>query len=52
MSADEYLEIILNREAVDTGQFSPVRGVQAVLCPSFRAGRATSCSPSIPAAPL
>ena len=33
MSADEYLEIILNREAVDTGQFSPVRGVQAVLYP-------------------
>jgi hypothetical protein len=33
MSADEYLEIILNRDAVDTRQFSPVRGVQAVLYP-------------------
>lgn len=33
MSADLYLQNILNREAVDTGPFSPVRGVQAVLYP-------------------
>jgi hypothetical protein len=33
MSADTYLQSILNREAVDTGPFSPVRGVQAVLYP-------------------
>lgn len=33
MGADEYLQAILDREAVDTGPFSPVRGVQAVLYP-------------------
>src|ERR1700730_12314279 len=33
MSADPYLQNILNREAVDTGPFSPVRGVRAVLYP-------------------
>ncbi len=33
MTADEYLQLILAREAVDTGVFSPVRGVQAVLHP-------------------
>jgi tRNA nucleotidyltransferase (CCA-adding enzyme) len=33
MSPDEYLHAILTREAVDTGPFSPVRGVQAVLYP-------------------
>jgi hypothetical protein len=33
MSADVYLQNILSREAVDTGPFSPVRGVQAVLYP-------------------
>lgn len=37
MSADAYLHGILNREAVDTGIFSPVRGVQAVLEPVIRA---------------
>jgi len=33
MTPDEYLQAILTREAVDTGPFSPVRGVQAVLYP-------------------
>jgi len=33
MGADEYLQAILNRETVDTGPLSPVRGVQAVLYP-------------------
>jgi len=33
MSADVYLQNILNREAVDTGPFSPVRGVQATIYP-------------------
>jgi tRNA nucleotidyltransferase (CCA-adding enzyme) len=33
MSRDVYLQNILNREAVDTGPFSPVRGVQSVLYP-------------------
>lgn len=33
MSADSYLQNILNREAVDTGPISPVRGVQAVIQP-------------------
>ncbi len=36
MTADEYLQGILNREAVDTGLFSPVRGVQAVIDPIVR----------------
>jgi hypothetical protein len=33
MSADAYLQTILNREAVDTGLYSPVRGVQTMLQP-------------------
>jgi hypothetical protein len=33
MTADEYLQLILNRETVDTGTPSPVRRVQAVLSP-------------------
>lgn len=33
MSADAYLQTILNREAVDTGPSSPVRGVQSVIQP-------------------
>jgi len=33
MTADEYLRDILNREAVDTGPLSLVRGVQTVLYP-------------------
>ena len=36
MSADNYLQQILNREAVNTGIFSPVRGVQAILEPTIR----------------
>ena len=36
MSADVYLQQILNREAVDTGIFSPVRTVQATLEPAIR----------------
>jgi len=33
MSADAYLQRILQREAVDTGLDSPVRGVQATIQP-------------------
>ena len=33
MSADVYLQTILNREAVNTGPLSPVRGVQSVIYP-------------------
>jgi hypothetical protein len=33
MSSDVYLQNILNREVVDTGPFSPARGVQAILYP-------------------
>lgn len=36
MTVDAYLQQILNREAVDTGIFSPVRGVQATLEPAIR----------------
>ena len=36
MSADAYLQQILNREAVDTGIFSPVRAMQATLEPAIR----------------
>jgi Nucleotidyltransferase domain len=36
MTADLYLQQILAREAVDTGIFSPVRGVQASLEPALR----------------
>ena len=36
MNADTYLQQILNREAVDTGIFSPVRAVQATLEPAIR----------------
>jgi hypothetical protein len=36
MSADAYLQAILNREAVDTGPYSPVRGVQTVLMPIIK----------------
>jgi hypothetical protein len=37
MSGDAYLQGILNREAVDTGPYSPVRGVQSTLAPLVRA---------------
>ena len=33
MRADEYLQRILQREAVDTGLYSPVRGVQTTIQP-------------------
>jgi hypothetical protein len=33
MNADEYLEIVLNREAVNTGPLLPVRDVQGKLNP-------------------
>lgn len=49
MTADEYLQAILRREAVDTGILSPVRGVQAVIHPIIKewAGiRLVSLSPS------
>jgi tRNA nucleotidyltransferase (CCA-adding enzyme) len=36
MSADQYLYGILQREAVDTGLFSPVRGAQGVLTPRLQ----------------
>jgi hypothetical protein len=36
MTADECLQRILNREAVDTGPYSPVRGVHSVLSPIIR----------------
>jgi hypothetical protein len=37
MSADAYLQAILAREAVDTGPYSAVRGVQGVVEPIVRA---------------
>jgi hypothetical protein len=36
MSADEYLQRILARESVDTGPYSPVRGVQALVMPALQ----------------
>ena len=36
MSADEYLQRILQREAVDTGPYSPVRSVQVKIEPAIR----------------
>src|SRR6266540_2339877 len=33
MSVDDYLQRILDREAVDTGPYSPVRNVQLQLSP-------------------
>jgi hypothetical protein len=35
MTADEYLQQILAREAVDTGSYSPVRGVQTQIQPAI-----------------
>ena len=49
MSADEYLQNILQREAVDTGPLSPVRNVQTQIQPIIRdwAGdKLVSISPS------
>jgi hypothetical protein len=37
VTADQYLSGILDRETVNTGLYSPVRGVQAVLMPSINA---------------
>lgn len=37
MTADQYLQNILTREAVDTGIFSPVRSVQTTLQPVIQA---------------
>jgi hypothetical protein len=37
VTADQYLSGILDRETVNTGLYSPVRGVQAVLMPSLNA---------------
>jgi hypothetical protein len=36
MTADEYLQGILQREAVDTGIYSPVRSVQNQLQPAIQ----------------
>lgn len=36
MSADGYLQNILVRETVDTGPYSPVRGVQSIVAPIIR----------------
>lgn len=49
MSADAYLQRILDREAVDTGPLSPVRGVQAKIEPIIRewaGGMLVSVEPS------
>ncbi len=49
MSADDYLLRILTREAVDTGSFSPVRGVQNTLQPilsQWGAGHLINVGPS------
>jgi len=49
MTGDQYLQGILTREAVDTGPFSPVRGVQTTLMPRLQewAGNAlASVAPS------
>src|SRR5579871_440871 len=37
MTADQYLALILSREQVDTGPFSPVRGAQATVMPILTA---------------
>jgi Nucleotidyltransferase domain len=44
MSADAYLQNILNREAVDTGLYSPVRGVQGTLRPIIQEWAGTMLS--------
>lgn len=36
MTADQYLQNILAREAVDNGLYSPIRGVQATLAPMLQ----------------
>src|SRR5438874_12415659 len=44
MSADQYLQTILNREAVDTSVYSPVLNVQATIRPLIARWAATLCS--------
>lgn len=47
--SDAYLQGILAREAVDTGPYSPVRGVQGILAPllgEWANGNLISISPS------
>ena len=49
MAADQYLQNILTREAVDTGIFSPVRGVLTTLQPiitEWAGGQLRSITPS------
>jgi hypothetical protein len=49
VSADTYLQNILNRETVDTGPYSPVRGVQSVIQPvlaQWAGNQLLSVSPS------
>lgn len=49
MSADAYLQNILAREVVDTGPYSPARGVQNVMAPLIRTwagGQLVSINPS------
>jgi hypothetical protein len=49
VTADEYLQGILNREAVDTGPYSPVRGVLGALVPiieQWAGGMLIGVSPS------
>jgi hypothetical protein len=48
MSADEYLQNILVREAVDTGIYSPVRAVQAILQPIIQGWAGTFLSSIAP----
>jgi hypothetical protein len=36
MTADDYLQRILQREAVDTGIYSPVRAVQSKIQPAIQ----------------
>ena len=52
MSADQYLQTILNREAVDTSVYSPVLNVQATIRPLIARWAATLCSRLVRADPL
>ena len=47
MSADAYLQAILNREAVDTGPYSPVWGAQAALHQFSSNGQVSTCRTSL-----
>ena len=48
MSVDTYLQAILNREAIDTGPYSPVRGVQTVLQPTIKVWAGTQLADMSP----